>query len=117
MLDTTALFPLWVKHGGYRLLGPATILEPPRDGRMLDPQEVKDAFVEINTRNPIERVAMDDQGRGPALWLENELGVEVVDRSYSGASQVPLEDYDAFTEGLREGRLKHTGDLGLRRHV
>jgi hypothetical protein len=38
-------------------LGPAAILEPPRDGRMLDPQELKDAFVEINARNPIETVA------------------------------------------------------------
>jgi hypothetical protein len=38
-----------------------------------------------------------------ALWLENELGVEVIDRSYRGASQRPLEDYDAFTEALRGG--------------
>jgi hypothetical protein len=35
---------MWTPSYKRRLLGPATILEPPRDGRQLDPVFVHDAF-------------------------------------------------------------------------
>ena len=117
-LDTTALVPLWMRDEHYRLLGPATILVPPGDGRMLESQDVKDAFNELNDRNPIEAVVMDmSKAEDTAQWLENDLGVEVVDRTYRGEAKFAIEDFDMFTEALREGWLKHTGDPGLRRHV
>jgi len=124
-LDTTAIVPLWMRSDDFRLLGDPYILEPPRDGTMLDPQLVKDAFEEIHARNPIEAVVMDrSQASDTALWLENELGVDVVI-----ATQAPSEaanQYEKFMEALRgggaDGRdripwLRHTGHRGLRRHV
>jgi hypothetical protein len=42
--DTTAIVPLWMPSRDFRLLGAPKVLTPPRDGTMLDPQEVKDAF-------------------------------------------------------------------------
>jgi hypothetical protein len=43
--DTTAIAPLVdAGEAEFRLLGAPKILTPPRDGTMLDPQEVKDAF-------------------------------------------------------------------------
>ena len=47
-------------------------------------------------------------------WID-EQGVRVIER---GATNQPaVQDYEAFTEGLRNGTLKHTGDSGLRAHV
>lgn len=116
ILDTTSLVPFWVRDSRFRLLGPASILVPPRDGNMLDVQIVKDAFLEINERNPITLVVMDkSKAEDTAQWLVDELGVEVVDRTQGNADAV--EDYDAFMKGLREGWLKQSGDKGLTTHV
>jgi phage terminase large subunit-like protein len=113
--DTTAITPLW-KGPSYRLLGPATILEPPRDGSTLHPDEIKLGFEELQARNPIEVVVMDtSKAEDIAAWLEDDLGVTVIDREQSNTRHVA--DYEAFTDGLRNGTLKHTGDYGLRSHV
>jgi phage terminase large subunit-like protein len=50
--DTTAMVPLWMRDDEYRLLGPATILEPPRDGTQLDAHRVEEALRGIHERNP-----------------------------------------------------------------
>ena len=114
--DTTAAVPLW-EGPDFRLLGPARILVPPRDGNQLDPQLVKDALGEIHAANPIHTVVMDMTGGADvAAWIEAELGVEnVIDRG-QGAEALAL-DYARFMESLRSGQLKHCGDLGLTRHV
>jgi phage terminase large subunit-like protein len=116
ILDTTAIIPFWVRDPRFRLLGPAEILVPPRDGNMLPVQDVKDAFLRVNKRNPIRLVVMDkSKAEDTAQWLVDELGVEVVDRTQANADAI--EDYDAFMKGLREGWLKHCGDKGLTTHV
>lgn len=126
LLDTTAVIPLWMKSPEERLFGDPIILEPPRDGTMLDPQEVKNAFEQIHERNPIEVVVMDrSKAEDTALWLENELGVQVVI-----ATQAPSEaavQYERFMEALRGGAagreqsrapwIRHTGHPGFREHV
>lgn len=135
--DTTAIVPLWVvdpKHESYRalvklgasrhesinprirLLGTTKILEPPRDGSSLHPDEIKTAIQEFNTDYTIETVVMDmSRAEDVAAWIEDELGCVVVDR---GQTNVPaVENYDSFMKGLREGTLFHTGDSGLRSHV
>ncbi len=115
--DTTAMVPLWVRDPEFRLLGAATILEPPRDGQtMLDPSLVEQALLRIHARNPIDVVVMDmTDGAQLAGWIQDELGCQVVDRTQSQAFAVM--DYARFTEALRLGWLKHTGDPGLTRHV
>src|SRR5207249_3701401 len=45
--DTTAIVPLWWKSDEERILGPAVILEPPRDGSSTDPNLVKRAVNDL----------------------------------------------------------------------
>lgn len=112
--DTTALVPLW--KGKFRLLGPATILTPPRDGSTLNPDEIKQAFLDLLEHNTIDSVVMDtSKAEDIAAWLEGELGLNVLDQPQS--NQFKVAEFDAFMQGLRDGDLKHTGDPGLRRHV
>jgi phage terminase large subunit-like protein len=114
--DCTALVPLWLRDAEYRLLGAATILEPPRDGTTLDPQEVKAALDRINEHNPIELIVMDmHRGEDIAAWCENDRGWSVMDRPQT--PKFAVEDYDRWMEALSNGWLRHTGDPGLRSHV
>ncbi len=114
--DTTAIVPLWIRDDGFRLLGPAIVLEPPRDGTMLDGRKIEYALEELNARNPIRAVVMDMTSAEPqAQWIESELGVDVVERNQSVPAKV--EEYASFTSALREGWLHHTGDRALTRHV
>lgn len=127
VLDTTALVPLWIRDIDFRLLGEATILTPPGNGVMLDPEDVHEAFRMIHARNPIYMVVMDmTKAQETAQWLQDELGVEmIVDRTQNNTHAI--EDYESFTEALRgttnpedRGRIpwvRHVGDEGLRSHI
>jgi phage terminase large subunit-like protein len=98
------------------VLGPASILTPPRDGTSLDPQDVERAIIDMNARNPIHTLAMDtSKAEQLASWIEAEIGCVVVDRTQTN-TQAAL-DYSRFTEALRRGQLRHTGHPGLTRHV
>lgn len=125
--DTTAIVPLWMRDSEFRLLGDPIILKPPRDGTMLDPQEVKDAFDVFFQRYTVERVVADKtKAQDTLLWVENERGVEVIDQPQTLKPEI-LE-YEAFMEALRGGVppdshekrtswLRHTGNTELRSHV
>lgn len=114
--DTTALVPLWWRDSEFRLLGRATILEPPRDGSSLDPNLVERALLDLHARNPLHTVVMDtNRAEQLAEWIRSEIGAEVVDRGQG--NQFAVMDYERFTEALRKGWLRHTGDPGLTRHV
>jgi phage terminase large subunit-like protein len=105
-----------VNEGEYRLFGPATILEPPRDGRSLNPEAIERALVLIHQRNPLDTVVMDtSQAQDIAFWIESELGARVVERPQS--PKFFADDYERFMEALRNGWLHHSGDVGLTRHV
>jgi phage terminase large subunit-like protein len=114
--DTTALVPLWIRDHDYRLLGPATVLTPPRDGQSLDPAKVEDAILQLHERNPLHTVVMDTtRAEQLAEWIGDETGAEVVDRTQSNA--FATLDFERFMEALRSGWLKHMGDPALNRHV
>jgi len=114
--DTTALVPYWDRDAGYRLLGPATVLVPPRDGSSLDPAAVEAAILAVHERNPIHTVVMDlSRAEQLGMWIETEIGATVIDRSQGNAMAV--QDYDRFMEGLRGGVLHHTGDIALTSHA
>jgi phage terminase large subunit-like protein len=114
--DTTALVPLWVGDDDRRLLGPATILVPPRDGTSLDPDAVERAVREIHERNPIHTVVMDEsRAEQLARWIGDAIGATVVDRAQTNTFAV--QDFERFMEGLRSGHLKHSGDAGLTAHA
>jgi phage terminase large subunit-like protein len=114
--DTTAIVPLWMPKFDYRLYGDPVILTPPRDGSMLNPHKIEDAFIKLNERNPIRMVVMDrEKGEQLASWLEEELGVDVVER---GRTNEPAAmDFERFMEGLRQGWIKHSGHPEFRRHA
>jgi hypothetical protein len=112
--DTTAIVPLYKQQ--YRLLGAATILVPPRDGSSMHPDVIKDALLELRDSFRVETVVMDMERAGDiAAWIEDELGITVIDRQQT--NKYAVADYEAFMDGLRNGTLKHTGDAGLRSHV
>lgn len=114
--DTTAIVPLWVKNRTARIFGDPIILKPPGDGTMLDAQDVKTAFLDLNERNPIDTVVMDmAKAQDIAQWIATEIGATVIDRSQ--ANDYAVEDYDNFTEAVRERWIQHTGDREFRRHV
>jgi phage terminase large subunit-like protein len=114
--DTTAAVPLWWKDDEHRLLGPAEILVPPRDGSALDPDLIERALVTVHARNPIHTIVMDtSRAEQLGQWAERELGCRVIDWPQGIPTQV--EEYERFMGALREGWLKHTGDPGLTQHA
>ena len=113
--DTTALVPLY-QGSKYRLLGPATVLTPPRDGTSMHPDVIKDAVLELQDQFRLRTVVMDvHNAEDIAAWIEDELNVTVIDRQQGNKAMVA--DYNAFMDGLRNGTLKHTGCADLRSHV
>ncbi len=113
--DTTALVPLY-STPKYRLLGPAKILIPPRDGSSLHPDVIKDALLGLQADFRVETVVMDvHNAEDIAAWIEDELNIAVIDRQQGNKAMVA--DYNAFMDGLRNGTLKHTGCSDLRSHV
>jgi phage terminase large subunit-like protein len=113
--DTTAIVPLW-SHDAGRLLGPAIILTPPRDGASLDPHAIERALTELDARNPIHTVVMDpSRAEQLGAWIEETFGSTVIARPQSPA--LAVVDFERFMEGLRTGSLKHSGDAGLTRHA
>lgn len=114
--DTTALVPLW-KGPDYRLLGEPAVLVPPRDGSSLHPDRIKEAFLDLNDRYRIGAIVMDmHRAEDIAAWVEDTLGLTVIDHA-QGQTKTHVADYEAFMEGLRNGSLRHSGDLDLRAHV
>jgi phage terminase large subunit-like protein len=114
--DTSAFVPFWMPRPDYRLLGPASVLVPPRDGSSLDPAKVETALLAIHARNPIHTVVMDvSRAEQLGMWIESELGATVIDRSQTNV--LAVQDYDRFMEALRNGTLHHTGDAALTSHA
>lgn len=114
--DTTALVPLWWRDEGFRLLGPATILTPPRDGTSLEPALVEAAILNMRDLYSVDTVVMDtSKAEQLASWIESELQCVVVDRQQTNT--MACVDYARFMEALRSGWLQHGDDLGLKRHA
>lgn len=114
--DTTAAVPLWWRDSEFRLLGPARVLVPPRDGSSLHPSLVERMLVEIHERNPLHTVVMDtSRAEQLSTWISDEFGTTVIDRQQTNSFAV--EDFNYFMEALREGWLKHSGDVALTKHA
>lgn len=114
--DTTSAVPLWMPDLEHRLLGPASIFTPPRDGNSLDPHLIEDGLLAIHARTPIDTLVMDtSKAEQLASWIEEVIGCEVIDRQQTNS--LAVEDYELFMEGLRLGLLKHSGDVGLTQHA
>jgi hypothetical protein len=88
----------------------------PRDGSSLHPDVIKQALLDLGADLPVETVVMDmERAADIAHWIEDEMGVTVIDRGQS--NKFAVADYNAFMDGLRNKTVKHTGDPGLRAHV
>lgn len=115
--DTTAAVPFWMRDSEFRLLGPAKVLTPPRDGSSLDPHLVERMLIEIHRQNPLHTVVMDmSKAEQLAEWISSELGATVIDH-VAQSNKLAALDYERFMEALRNGWLKHSGDRELTRHA
>ena len=114
--DATAFCPLWFSEGAMMLLGRLEVLAPPRDGHDLTHNDIKARLVAINARNPITCIAHDESMGGKILtgllseWFPE---ADIVPVSPADANVAPLH----FNDQLRGGRIKHTGDPELKRHL
>lgn len=114
--DTTAIVPHWMRDENFALLGEATVLEPPRNGDMLDPDEIQEALLGVHDRNPILTLVMDmSEGAEIAAWAIEHLGCEVIDRTQAAGPQ--CQDYAKWMEWLRMKKLWHSGCPQLTEHV
>ena len=114
--DTTAIVPLWAPDRDNLLFGRPEILIPPRDGSILAPALVKNAFREINDRNPIRRAVIDpDRAAEIAVWLEEEMGVEVVEHLQTNEPMTKV--YERWMEAMRNKRVRHGRDAEFTEHV
>lgn len=114
--DTTSIVPLWWRDDEFRLLGPATILVPPRDGTSLDPALVEQAILDFRERYQVDTVVIDtSRGEQLAAWIESELDCRVIDRQQTNT--MACADFSRFMEALRSGWLRHNGDPGLKQHA
>ena len=114
--DTTAIVPLWWRDHDFRLLGESTVIIPPRDGSNANPGEFKRALEEYLSRYRVTTIVADiSHDAVLAEWMSEELGLTVIDRAQTSKPQG--EDYARFMEALRNGWLRHTGDIGLKRHA
>ena len=111
--DTTAITPLWTGPK-YMLLDEAIVIEPPRDNSTLHPDVIKAEFQALPWE--VDFVVMDmSRAEDIAAWLEDEMGLKVVDQPQSTPQKVA--EYEAFMAAFRNGTLKHTGGPELRAHV
>jgi hypothetical protein len=119
-IDTTALAPMWMPEPYLRVFGRGQILIPPRDGTSMSTREVKDAFLFLHERNPIDVVAMDPSAgaRQLAEWLEDPdegLGCEVVEVSPSNVVQSKV--FASWMEAIRESWIALPEDDEVLQHV
>src|ERR1035437_8984934 len=81
-LDTTAIVPIWESDPETRILGPAVVLVPPRNGSAMDPRKVLSALRDLSERYIVEAVVMDTSGAiDIAARIADELNITVVDRA------------------------------------
>jgi phage terminase large subunit-like protein len=114
--DATAYVPAWYGEDGMLLLGAATIVEPPRNGTDLTPQEALKRLAAIDAVNPISVIAHDETYGGKimtGLLVERFPTADIIPVTKADADAAPLH----FSEQLRGGKLKHTGDATLKRHL
>ena len=82
----------------------------------MHPDVIKQAMLDLCTDYRVETVVMDmERAADIAAWIEDEVGVTVIDRAQT--NKLAVADFNAFMDGLRNGTLKHTGDQGLQSHV
>ena len=115
--DATAYCPAWFSDD-YLLLGKLEVVEPPRNGTDLTPQEALKRLKALNDRNPIAVIAHDESAGGGGKVMAGLLAeafpyAEIVGVTSSDADSAP----GYFNEQLRAGKLKHTGDPDLKRHL
>ena len=112
--DTTAAVPLWWRDSQFRLLGPASILVPPRDGSSMHPSLVERMLTEIHERNPLHTIVMDtSRAEQLATWISDAFGATVID----GAIMVAGGEVFEPVQALDTVEMIPPGDLAWLRSV
>ena len=114
--DTTALVPFEPLDDGEGRYGQPVILEPPRDGTMLEEHKVWGAITAMSERWSV-RVVLDPNAGGQQFSqrLRDELGLEVLEHPQD---PVPMADAASrFVEAVRTRKVTHPDDPAFSSHV
>jgi phage terminase large subunit-like protein len=96
------------------LLGPATLLEPPRPGQPIPLEAMQDVLREVC--DGADEVWLNPAAGSSPLqeWIATTLGVDV--KLYGVSQPQAVELAEKFIAELHSGRLRHSGDDQLRAH-
>ena len=78
---------------------------------------MKHALLEYAGEFKLRTVVMDmHRAEDIAPWIEEELGVTVIDHDHRQV-KMHVSDYECFMTGLRNGTVKHVPDEAIRPHI
>lgn len=115
--DDLALVPVTLHRSGLILLGDAMLLEPKRPGEPIPLDEMQQAVLELKGRLAgFDECWLNPAGGSSPLekWIDENVAPVTV---YGQSQPEALDLTEVFLSALHDGRLKHTGDAGLRQHV
>jgi phage terminase large subunit-like protein len=116
-LDTTAIVPLHTTPDGHHLVAGAIVLEPPKDGGMLDELLIEEALVGLHRRFQVQGVVYDPHAGGQQLAQRLQREHDMVFMAHSQDSSPMALAASRLMEAIRTQRLAHDADRVLRSHV
>jgi phage terminase large subunit-like protein len=115
--DTTAIVATWKNDAGVIIVGPTSILVPPRDGSSMPYQRIWSVLEALADRYDHPMFVIDPEAGGEqiAQQAESELDVDVMEHSQK--PMVMALAAQRLSEVIGKGLLAHPGDPVLSRHV
>jgi phage terminase large subunit-like protein len=115
--DDLAIVPAILYRSGAILLGPATLLEPARPGEPIPLERMQDAVRRLaDAHGDVYEVWINPAAGSSPLeeWISAQIAPVVV---YGMTQAEALDLTETFLAALHGGKLRHSGDEGLRSHA
>jgi phage terminase large subunit-like protein len=114
--DTTGVVAVRLEGESF-VVGPVSIVVPPRDGSATDFETIWALIEDLAERFPHPTFVIDPEAGGEQLaqQIERELDAEVV--TYSQKPMAMALAAERLSKTIGERKLRHSGDPGLTQHV
>jgi phage terminase large subunit-like protein len=115
--DTTAIVPIWRDEDGKFVVGPVSIIVPPRDHSATDAAVIFDACEELTEQftHPMFVIDPEADGEQLAQRLDAELECEVVEHSQKPTPMALAAQ--RLSEAIASKRIRHPGNRELTTHI